>query len=225
MNVYLKTLSVSALAALFLGCGTESNKPPLVPEIVYIEVHQPSVDASIYALDDQLSLYADILYSDGSSSTTTNELDWHAKKGHLSSSDIRVSNGEVFAYSNHGEANLSVTYRDELSSSEQKLVKIIPLSKIINISQNDKNITLNTRIDVNATTGQSIQMAADGEFNDTTPILDISSQIFWSSSNTTVAAIQSGTGLINVLSSGITEINASVFGEINATVELNITVE
>ena len=225
MNTLHKVLATTALSILSLGCGTESNEPPLVPEIVSIEIHNASTPLSIYALDEQLFLYADILYTDGTSSSTVNEVNWFAKDAGKASSDIFVHNGEVQAVRNHGDATISITYRNDLQSTTPQHVTIKPLTQITNFTQNDLNITLNTSVELNVTTGYSIQMAANGEFNDSKAIVGISSNIIWSSSNTSVATIQSTTGLINVLTSGSTEINASVFSEVNASVELNITVE
>ncbi len=224
MHTFHHSLLAFSLVTLLLGCSQDSSSDaPLVPEIKSISIEQKDNNYSVYSLQHTLKLYAQINYSDGTSDTTVNEVDWHPDD--LSeSTTVLAHNGDVVALKNSGEANVTVTYRDKLSSEAPKLVSIIPLEKITNLTERDNNLTLGSTTDINATTGNSVQMGANGSFVGGKSILNISSNITWTSSNTSVATIGS-TGLLNVLTSGLTEINASVFNEVNGSVELNITVQ
>ncbi len=222
---YLKLSLLSfSLAALMLGCGTESDEPPLVPEIESMQINQEDNNYSLYSLQHTLKLYVDINYTDGSIATAINEVSWKALKDTNVSEDILVHNGDVIALKNSGEANITISFRDKLSSEEPRLVTLIPLNKITNFVHDLNLLELNTTVDINATTGESIQLYANGKFIDDKIVLAISSNIAWTSSNTSIATI-STTGLINVIASGVTEVNASVFGDINGSIDLNITMQ
>ena len=219
---YLKLSLLSfSLAALILGCSESSNdQDPLIPEIQTLEVQQADNNYSLYSIGHTLKLYALITYSDYSTSTTIVEVDWHPELG--KSTTLLAHNGDITALKNSGDYNVTISYRDKLHSKEPKLVTIIPLKSISNITANDHNAT-NKVIDLNVTTGNSVQLQANGLFNDDKLISNISSNIVWNSSNPSIATVDL-TGQMYIIQAGIVEVNASVYGDINKSVDLNITI-
>ena len=226
MNTRLqRSLLTLSLAAVMLGCGTGSESDPLLPEIVSIEIDEADVTAKIHSLaldtdEDQLS--ATVTYDDNTSSSVTYQLDWESNDTAV----VDVQNGLVSAVANQGSAEISASFRDELFTPESKTVEIIPLSDlnvssdVLDIVYDDAN-TSKAALDVNST--GSYQLQANGTFEDNATISAISSHIGWTSSNTSVATVDSA-GLMTVIASGVTDINASVYNEINSTLELNVTI-
>lgn len=226
MNRRLRhTLTTLSLAAIIAGCGTTSDRDPLVPEIASVEIDGTDTNSSIHAIalpDDQNQLSATVLYDDGSSSIATYQLDWESNDTTV----MNVQNGLVTPAANRGTAAISASYRNTLFTTIDKNVTIIPL-RDVNITSEDINITYtNDRNSANIYTGSSYTLKANGTFDDNQTTADpISSNIQWSSSNTTIATIDS-TGLLTVNSTeGIVDINVSVYNEINSTLELNVTVQ
>lgn len=222
---YLKYSLLSlSLAALMLGCGTESNEPPLVPEIVSISIDDTNTTTLIRSLAHEVQLYATVLYTDGTSNTATYQLDWESND----TSVVVVDNGLVSAVANHGSATISASYRDKLFTEIDKNITIIPLIDVnitsvsgdLNISYADENAS----VDINTTGTYTLQ--ANGTFEDNETVLAISQSVLWTSSNATVATIDSE-GLMTVLpladQNGTVDINVSIYNEINATLEVNIT--
>ena len=220
---YLKLSLLSlSLAALMLGCSKNDNdNDPLVPEIESIQIDGfDDNTTTIHSLSTELQLTANILYSDGTASTATSQLEWDSNDTDTSlTSSIIVHNGLCVATKNHGAELISASYREKLytKENEQKLITIDPLSKVV-ITHNDQNIT---KLDIN-TTGEQ-PLIAKGVFESNDTIESISSYIDWNSTNTTVATVSS-TGIINVLVTGAAKINVFVYNEINASIDLNVTI-
>ncbi len=228
MNFYKQTLLSFSLAALLVGCGTESDEAPLVPEIVSIEIEGTDVNNSLHSIiidedEDQKQLRAIVLYDDNTSSYATYELDWDSNDSDVMS----VNNGLLTPQANSGTVAISASYRGKLFTTKPKYVAIIPMTDV-NITSPDINITevnsTNYRLDVNATGSYTLEAYgtfADGNFT----IEPISSNIEWSSSNSTVAAVDEA-GLLTIVSideNRTEDINVSILNEVNATLELNVT--
>jgi len=217
---YLKLSLLSfSLAALMLGCSQESNdEDPLVPEIKSITIEGTDKIHALAISADTLQLIGRITYTDETSSTTYNELDWDSND----SSVISVHNGLLEAHSNHGTVAISATYRDKIFSSTHS-VSIIPITEV-NITST--NLTIDYTSDHNRTdakTNSTYQLEANGVFSDMNQTLNISSNIIWTSSNITIASVGS-TGSISTLSiEGNSTIKVSLFNDINSTIELNVT--
>ncbi|MGB5964891.1 MAG: hypothetical protein WBF77_12090 [Sulfurimonadaceae bacterium] len=221
----LSLLSFS-LAAFMLGCGTESDEAPLVPEIISISIDDANVTTPIRSLVQEVQLGATVLYSDGTSSNATYQLDWESND-----TSVVVNNGLVVAAANHGTATISASYRDKLYTTESKTIEITPLTELnitttsadLNITYNDTNAS-QAAVDINVTGSYTLQ--ANGTFEDNETVLAISSNIAWTSSNTTVATIDSA-GLMTIYSlidqNGTADINVSIYNEVNATLELNVS--
>lgn len=227
MNRRLRhTLTTLSLAGIMTGCGTTSDSDPLVPEIAAIEIDGTDAVSSVHAIilpDDQNQLSATVLYDDGSSSIATYQLDWESNDTAV----MNVFNGLMTPTANRGTAAISASYRGKLFTTIDKNVTIIPLSDI-NITSEDINISYTSdKSSANVYTGSSYTLNANGTFDDNqTTIEPISSNIQWSSSNTTIATIDSTTGVLTINSTeGIVDINASVYSETNSTLELNVTVQ
>ncbi len=222
---YLKysLLSIS-LAALMIGCGTESDEPPLVPEIVSISIDGANTTTPIHSLEQEVQLNTTVLYSDGTSGSATYQLDWESND----TSVIVVSNGLVSAVANHGTAAISASYRDTLFTTADKNITIVPLIDVnITSASSDLNISYadgNASVDINTTGSYTLQ--ANGTFEDNETLFAISSNIAWISSNTTVTTIDS-TGLMTILpladQNATADINVSIYNEVNATLELNVS--
>ena len=235
MKTFHNILLSSSIFALILGCQSSDDKPPLVPEVEAIQIIGYDTTTSLYALTDTsedtngasrtVKLLASIIYSDGRSATTANELDWESNNSRI----VAVSNGLCTALANHGSAKISASYRETLytKSDESKVITIIPLTDV-NISEKNSVLTINYdkngtgRVDINDS--GPYELSTNGHFEDNLSITDISSNIIWSSSNTTIATVSSS-GTLNVAldKNATVIIKTSIFNEVNATLELNIT--
>ncbi len=235
MKTLHNILLSSSLFAVMLGCQSSDNKPPLVPEIETIQIIDYNATTSLYALTDTsgsadgvsstTSLLATIIYSDGRSATTANELDWESNNSKV----IAVSNGLCTALANHGSVDINASYRKTLytKSDESKKLTIIPL---VDVNISEKNGMLSINYDSNSTGRVDIndsgpyELSANGHFENNVSLTDISSNIIWTSSNTTVATVSSS-GTLNVAldKNATVIIKTSIFNEVNTTLELNIT--
>jgi len=223
----LSLLSFS-LAALLIGCGTESDEPPLVSEVVSIEIDDADVNGSIHAIlidGDPNQLTATVSYSDETNASIDSQLKWDSNDSNI----ITVYNGALFPVANSGTVTISASYRDTIFTTVDKYITIIPL-KEVNITSEDINITYdvdgNATLETNTTGGYTLQ--ANGTFEDNNTITAISSSSVWTSSNTTVATVDTidTPGLLTISTidqNGTADINVSVFNEINASMELNVT--
>jgi len=213
MNLLKLSLLSFTLAALMVGCSKDNNdEDPLVPEIESITIEGTNAIHSIAISSDELQLNGRINYTDGTSSTTYNELDWDSN-----TSDLNVHNGLLEANANSGDALISISYRDKIFSQSSHLVNIIALNDV-NISSVELNITSGTT-DIN-TTGD-YNLVANGTFTDNNATSNISSHIIWTSSNATVANISS-LGVLSVQQNGTADINISVYNDINSSLTINV---
>lgn len=224
-----RSLLTLSLAAIMMGCGTTSDNEPLIPEIVSIEIDGTDVNSSIHAIiidEDEAQLSATVSYDDSTSATATDQLDWESNDTAV----VTVLNGLLTPAANGGAAAISASYRDRLFTTKDKNVTIIPLRDItitsaqeINITADDANSTL-YHLDINTTGEYTLQ--SYGTFDDNKTTLDpISSNIQWTSSNTSVATVGDTTGIVTVIAAGTADINVSVYNEINSTLELNVTIQ
>ncbi len=223
MNYLQATLLSFSLVTLMVGCGTESDEPPLVPEIISIEIDGTDVNSSLHSIiidTDEPQLSATVTYDDGSSSRVTYQLDWESNDTDV----ITVNNGLLTPVANSGSVAISASFRDKLYTTIDKNITLIPLTDInITSPSSDLNISyadVNASVDINTTGSYTLQ--ANGTFEDNETVLAISSNIAWTSSNTTVATIDSA-GLMTIKQNGTADINVSMYNEINATLELNVS--
>ena len=236
MKTLHNVLLSSSLLALMSGCQSNNANAPLIPEVEAIQIIDYNTTTSLYALTDTsadanaasstTSLQATIIYSDGRSATTVNELDWESNNSRV----VAVSNGLCAALVNHGSAKISASYRKTLytKSDESKELTIIPL---VDANISEKSGVLDINYDNNGSTGHvdindsgPYELSANGHFEGEKPITEISSNRIWSSSNTTVATVSSnGTLYIALDKNGTAIIKTSIFNEVNATLELNVT--
>jgi len=218
MKLLQYSLLSFGLAALMFGCSDNSSSDaPLVPEITAITIEGTDTVHAIVIDEDQARLIGRISYSDDTNSTTYNELDWESND----TSVMQVHNGLLSPQSNHGKATITASYRDRLFSQNEQVVTIIPLTDI-NITSEDLTIE-NNRTDITAS--GSYQLMANGTFEDNSTALNISSNIVWTSTNTSVVTVDTS-GLLTlelVEQNSSVDINVSVHQEINASLELNIT--
>ena len=223
---YLKLSILSfSLAALMLGCSKNDNdNDPLVPEIESIMIEGTNAIHSIAISSDNLQLVGRINYTNGASSTTYNELDWESND----TSVILVHNGLLAAVSNHGTVNISASYRNKISTTTDYKISIIPL-KDVNITSIDA-----PTVDINYSTAHpyavlstpgTYQLQSNGTFDDNKTIEKISSNISWTSSNETIASISPSGSLIVYEINGTIDINISVYGDSNSSLELNVTTQ
>ena len=222
---YLKLSLLSfSLAALMLGCSQESNdEDPLVPEIKSITIEGTDKIHALAISADTLQLIGRITYTDETSSTTYNELDWDSND----SSVISVHNGLLEAHSNHGTVAISATYRDKIFSSTHT-VSITPVTEL-NITSTSTLLTItNTGPGTyTADTNDSgpHQIDTYGIYDDGNVTSKITSNITWISSDTNVSSITNLGALTLIFDANATsDLNVSFFQEVNATVELNVTV-
>jgi len=209
------------------GCGSASDSDPIVPEIVSIEINGADVNGTIHAIvidDDLVQLSATVLYDDNTSSDVTYQLEWESNNTNV----LTVHNGLLTPVANGGSAAISASFRDKIFTTADKNITVVPLTDInitsedIIVTADETNATL-YHADVN-TTGV-YNLLTYGTFEDNlTTISPISSNIQWTSSNTTVATIDSA-GHMTVNVSGFTDINVSVYNEVNTTLELNVTIQ
>ena len=227
---YLKLSLLSfSLAAFMFGCSQDSsNSDPLVPEIESITIEGTHTIHSVAIASDDLQLIGRINYTDNTSSITYVELDWESND----TSVVLVHNGLLAATGNGGVANISASYRNKVYTIEKHLITIVAISDI-NITSNNLNITYD---DTNASkaaadlnnshSSKSWQLTINGTFTDKNTTT-ISSNIGWTSSNATIASVDGGNFLYYKIEPDINtiiEINASVFTDIKAVLDLNISV-
>jgi len=212
-----------ALTFLLLGCGSESDKPPLVPDIASISVQDYENISYLRSVGDELNLYANILYTDGTSSSTADELNWESNDTNI----ISVNNGHLTVNANHGSVSISINYREKLSSKsdESKIVEIVPIEDI-NISSSDApTLDIDYSVtpphtDIN-TTG-TYPLKAMGQFKDDNNSYDITNNVVWTSGNVTVATMGISTGEVTILASGHTDINISLYSEVNSSLSIDV---
>jgi len=220
----LSILSVS-LAALLLGCSQSSNgNDPLVPEISSIAIEGANTIHAISISDDDLQLIGRIYYNDDTNATTYHELDWESND----TSVLTVHNGYLTPVGNGGIAGISASYRDEIYTTTDYEVTVIAVTDI-NISSDTLNITYDdtnasrSSADINSSDQSPWLLTINGTFTDLNTTT-ISSNIVWSSSNTSVIYVDSSNLMYYTPDVNTTvELNAS-FYDINATLDLNITV-
>jgi len=227
MRYLPQLLIATALTLLNLGCSSDSNDSPLVPEIISIAIVDANETLQIHALPlidingdtldlEQRQLLVTISYTEGPDTTDANELDWESND----TSVITVHNGLLTAVANHGAALISASYRDILYTTQSKRIEIIPLTET-NITS-DTIFIENNSSDVN--TSSSYTLFVNGTFEDNKTSLKISSNAAWSSSNTTVAIVDFLNGTVTTLDEGNSTIEVSVYDEINSSLELNVTI-
>ena len=224
-----RSLLTLSLAAIMIGCGTTSDSDPMIPEILSIEIDGTDVNSSIHAIiidEDEVQLNATVSYDDSTRANATDQLDWESNDTAV----VTVLNGLLTPAANGGVAAISASYRDKFFTTKDKNVTIIPLTNItitsaqdINITVDDANSTL-YHLDINTTGEYTLQ--SYGTFDDNKTTIDpISSNIQWTSSNTSVATVGDTTGIVTVIATGTADINVSVHNEINSTLELNVTIQ
>jgi len=225
MNLLKLSLLSFTLAALMVGCSQDNNdEDPLVPEIESIIIEGTNAIHSIAISSDELQLNGRINYTDGTSSTTYNELDWESND----TSIITVHNGLLAAVSNQGIVNISASYRDKIFTTTNYNVKIISLSEI-NITSDSSLLKISevTPDSYHADTNDSgpHQINVYGTFIDgNVTSSPITTNIVWDSNDSNVASI-TNTGLLSLVfdKNASAELNVSVYNDINATLELNVT--
>ena len=213
-------LSLS-LAALMIGCGTESNEPPLVPGIVSISIDDTNTTTLIRSLEQEIQLYATVLYTDGTSDSATYQLDWESNDTTV----VIVNNGLISAVANHGSAAISASYRDKLFTTVDKNITIVPLTDVNITSVEDPIVDINYTADpmhADINVSGIYKLSAIGTFEDGESNVTITSDINWTSSNTTIATIDISTGDLNVLADGHTDINLSIYNEINTSLLIDV---
>ena len=219
-HLHLTLLSFS-LAALMLGCSNDTNSDdaPLVPEITAITIEGTTSVHSI-PIDnvDQLQLIGRISYSDDTNSTTYNELDWESNDTTV----MQVHNGLLSPQANSGSATITASYRDKLYSENHHVVTIIPLADINLTSETLKITYAPDKNSTDANTSSTYTLILNGNYGDGNSSTDISTNVLWNSSNTSVATILS-TGELTTIDAGESNITVSLFNELNTTLELNVT--
>ncbi len=216
----LSLLSFS-LAALMIGCGTESDEAPLVPEIVSIEIDGADINSPIRSLEDELQLRATVTYSDETDSSVDTQLDWESNDTTV----IVVHNGLVTAVANHGTAAISASYRDKLFTTVDKNITIIPLTDINITSIEDPIVDINYTTDpmhADINVSGIYKLTAIGTFENGDSNITITRDMNWTSSNTTIATIDLSSGDLNVLLDGHTDINLSIYNEINTSLSVDV---
>ena len=223
MNYLNPPILSLALTFLLLGCGSESDKPPLVPDIASISIDGYENVMLLRSVGHQVDLSANVLYTDGTSSVTADELDWESND----TSTISVNNGHLTANANHGSVSISISYRDKLSSenNESKIVTIVPIEDINISSEGAPALDIDYSVipphtDVN-TTG-TYALKAMGYFKDDNTSYDITTNGIWRSGNVTVATVGINTGEITILANGHTDINISILNEVNASLSIDV---
>ena len=223
MNYLNPPLLSLALTFFLLGCGSESDNPPLIPEITAISIQGHESVSKLRSVGDQLDLYGTILYSDGSSSSTADELEWESND----STVISVNNGHLTANANYGRVAISINYRDKLfsESNESKIIELVPIEEVNISSAGSPALDIDYDVtpphtDINAT--GIYPLKAMGHFKDDNNSYDITNNVIWQSGNISVAVVGISTGEVEILSDGHTDINISLYQEINTTLSIDV---
>ena len=219
------TLLSFSLAALLIGCSQESDGTALIPEIESIMIEGTDKVHAISINNEDVQLVGEITYSDSSIApqTATHELNWESNDTKV----LEIINGLLIPVANSGTVTITANYRDKIFSNSHT-VSIIPIT--------DLNITTtDTLLSITDLGGDkyTADIAEPGTYildtygiyadkNQTSKIIT-STIIRWENNDTNISTINY-LGELTVKSNGISELNVSIFNEINATVELNVTI-
>ena len=226
MNHLKLSLLTFSLATLMLGCSQDSGGDPLVPEISGIEIDGAENNSTIHAIyidTDIQKLVATVIYSDGTTAPADSQLEWESND----TSVIQVVNGIIVPVGNGGTAAISASFRNKIHTTHDKNITVDPLTDI-NISTDNQLLTINYEANASIASADvnnsgPYTFFINGTFKDGNTTEKISSNVSWSSSNTSVATITATGDLTIYDTNNSVEINASVFGDINATLDLNIS--
>ena len=218
------TLLSFSLAALLIGCSQESDGTALIPEIESIMIEGTDKVHAIPVSNEDIQLVGMITYSDNTPpQTATHELDWESNDTKI----IDVVNGLLIPVANFGTVAITAKYRDRIFSNSHT-VSIIPVTDL-NVTTTATLLSI-TDLGGNKYTADTNESGtylldtyaiyADG--NQTSKITT-STIISWESNDRNVSTINY-LGELNVIKNGISELNVSIFNEINATVELKVTI-
>jgi hypothetical protein len=207
-------LTLFAPALLLTACGGDTADGPIVKDIVSIDIDGAELSGGLHAAGEELQLSCTATYTDETTSDVTEEITWESND----TSVATVERGLVQGAANAGSVAITASFRN-FTTPVAKVLDIVPLEEV-NITSDDISIA-DSLAEIN-TTGD-FGLKADGTFADN-QILDITENVQWSSSNTTVATVATGTdtaGLLSVLASGSTDINATLY-DINATLRIDV---
>ncbi len=200
----IKSSFLILIATFFISCGDNSDAP-IIADVESLKINESNV--SMYSTDDNMNLTATVYYQDGSTADATAFVAWKSSDTNIAN----VSNGSVTAGStNGGDTNITVSY-DNISSLPTPL-NIITL--------NDYNISM---IDADANTTGTYSLIATAKFEDNVTKV-IEKNIVWDVNN---SAIVSGTGsltMVQIVSTGDTNITSILFNDVNMTKTIIYTV-
>jgi hypothetical protein len=213
-------LMLCAPAFLLTACGGDTADGAIVKDIVSIDIADAGLPGGLYAAGEGMQLTCTATYTDETTSDVTGEITWESNDTEVAT----VERGLVQGAANAGSVAITANFR-KFTTPEAKVLNIIPLEEV-NITSDDIAIADNLA-EIN-TTGD-FRFKADGTFADD-QIRDISENVLWTSSNTTVATVATSintAGLLSVFTGGSTDINATLY-DINATplhIDVNLTAQ
>jgi hypothetical protein len=190
---------------LLAACGGDTADGPIVKDIVSIDIVDAGVPGSLYAAGEGTQLGCTVTYTDETTSDVTDDITWESNDTTVAT----VERGLVQGAANAGSVAITASFR-HFDTPAAKVLDIIPLVEL-NITSDDIAIADN-QAEIN-TTGD-FTLKADGTFADDR-LLDITTYVQWTSSDTTVATV-AATGVLSVSTTGATDINATLY-DINAT--------
>lgn len=184
------------IATFFISCG-ENSETLIIPDVESLKINESNV--SIYSTDAN-NLTATVYYTDGSTADATSFVSWQSSDTTIAN----VSQGSVTVGSiNGGDTNITVSYKSISSLSSP--LKVIALS--------DYNLSM---INADANTTGTYSLIATAIFeNNVTKVIE--KNIVWAVDN---GAIVSGAGSltqVQIVSTGDTNITATLFNDANLT--------
>ncbi len=191
---FLKYTLLSITTLFFIACGGDTTTTPL-SDISSIQINE--TDTNIYSTDAPSHLNATIYFTDGTNVDGTNIVTWNSTDNTL----VSVTNGYIQALKNEGSVEVSICYNDITSSPIT-----INVTKVL-----EYNISM---IDAEANTTGTYDLNAIATFEDKTT-KTIIANIVWDTNNSAIVSGEGNTTQIQIVSTGDTNITATLFGDIN----------
>ncbi len=190
----IKTFLYILTALLFISCG-ENTEAPLT-DVSSIKINE--LNTTIYSTDAPTNLTATVYYEDGTWADATYNVIWNSSDTNVTG----VFNGEVTGgNANGGDANITISYQH--FSSPPSFVHVIKLT--------DFNISI-LNADANVTGTYSLLATATFEDNATKTIVK---NIVWDANNSALFTVEDDLVEIEIVSTGDTNITATLFDDIN----------
>ena len=193
---FLKNILLSIMTLFFIACGGDTTTVPL-SDISSIKINE--ANTTIYSTDAASNLSATVYFTDGTSADLTMVATWISSDITL----LSVEKGVIQALKNGGSTNITINYKSLMSEPV-----VVNIKKVT-----DYNISM-VDADANTTGTYDIDAIATFEDNVTKTIIK---NIKWDVNNSAIITGEGNTTQIQIVSTGDTNITATLFDDVNMT--------